>query len=146
MCADFAENMKFFTDARCSSPINRTIQTAVLIETLTTLGAEVTWSSCVRTRDNLLLEAACFNLVHTRLGFTFRLLEHLLHPGPCRCRVRTPWHDFDPMAGILIVSLPSSVSLPLAFPFSPGRERPRKSTPGASSRPLALSRAASLLT
>lgn len=26
----------------------RTIQTAVLIETLTALGAQVTWSSCVR--------------------------------------------------------------------------------------------------
>ena len=28
-------------------PCFRTIQTAVLIETLTALGAEVTWSSCV---------------------------------------------------------------------------------------------------
>lgn len=28
-------------------PCFRTIQTAVLIETLTVLGAEVTWSSCV---------------------------------------------------------------------------------------------------
>ncbi|KAG8976154.1 S-adenosyl-L-homocysteine hydrolase [Tulasnella sp. 425] len=46
MCVTFAKNMKFFTDARCPSPLNRTIQTAVLIETLTALGAEVTWSSC----------------------------------------------------------------------------------------------------
>ena len=34
--------------ARITGSLHMTIQTAVLIETLTALGAEVTWSSCVR--------------------------------------------------------------------------------------------------
>ena len=34
--------------ARIAGCLHMTIQTAVLIETLTALGAEVTWSSCVR--------------------------------------------------------------------------------------------------
>ena len=35
--------------ARIAGCLHMTIQTAVLIETLVVLGAEVTWSSCVRT-------------------------------------------------------------------------------------------------
>jgi hypothetical protein len=58
---------------------SRTIQTAVLIETLTALGAEVTWSSCVCdiSTDSLIPELK----EHT---------EHLLHPRSCCSCVRLP--------------------------------------------------------
>ena len=60
--------------ARIAGCLHMTIQTAVLIETLTALGAEVTWSSCVR-----------FPLPRPSVNADpIPLLEHLLHPGPCR--------------------------------------------------------------
>ena len=59
----------------------RTIQTAVLIETLVALGAEVSWSSCVRLKANVLHNG-------TEVEGIFLHIEHLLDPGPCCCRVR----------------------------------------------------------
>ena len=44
MCASYISRLSWRTILTLSI---RTIQTAVLIETLTCLGAEVTWSSCV---------------------------------------------------------------------------------------------------
>ena len=40
-------------DARIAGCLHMTIQTAVLIETLIELGAEVSWSSCARTECRL---------------------------------------------------------------------------------------------
>jgi S-adenosyl-L-homocysteine hydrolase len=52
--------------------VPRTIQTAVLIETLTALGAEVTWSSCVRPSTEIV------DLLPTYIIIT----EYLLYPRP----------------------------------------------------------------
>lgn len=60
--------------ARIAGCLHMTIQTAVLIETLTALGAEVTWSSC--------------NIFSTRKELSFLWLASVLtiHRGPrCRC-------------------------------------------------------------
>lgn len=54
--------------------LGRTIQTAVLIETLTALGAEVTWSSCVGVHDYVIIARHSLSSI-----------EYLLDPGPC-CR------------------------------------------------------------
>jgi adenosylhomocysteinase len=43
--AEFAES-KPLTGARITGSLHMTVQTAVLIETLVTLGAEVRWASC----------------------------------------------------------------------------------------------------
>lgn len=59
----------------------RTIQTAVLIETLTALGAEVAWSSCV-----------CVNLPFPSMLLHSSSTEHLLHSRSCCCCV-SPDHS-----------------------------------------------------
>jgi adenosylhomocysteinase len=56
----------------------RTIQTAVLIETLTALGAEVTWSSCVRSFN----PSPAFLLRQTDDH-----IERLFYSGSCCCCV-----------------------------------------------------------
>lgn len=51
VCISSSPRLNLITSITCAHPTAlafRTIQTAVLIETLTALGAEVTWSSCVR--------------------------------------------------------------------------------------------------
>ena len=63
--------------ARIAGCLHMTIQTAVLIETLTALGAEVTWSSCVR------LFPPSLSLAVKRVSDL--LLEYFLYPRPC-CR------------------------------------------------------------
>ena len=65
----------------------RTIQTAVLIETLTALGAEVTWSSCVSIKETIPL---------LRLLISLQFPEHLLDPGSrccCVCSVSEPFYS-----------------------------------------------------
>jgi hypothetical protein len=106
----------------------RTVQTAVLIETLTALGAEVTWSSCVSVvldydRDSLLIFSS----------------EHLLYSGSCCCCVSAT--QTSPTSHNL--NLPP-VSLRPVFPCSPGRVKQKRNTSGALSKPLMPSLAASL--
>lgn len=83
----------------------RTIQTAVLIETLTALGAEVTWSSCVS--SCVVAVIPCHNLI--------------LLPIP---RTSSP-RKTTPLPRLLR----------LAFPSTLGRARQRRSTSGASNKP-----------
>lgn len=86
---------------------HRTVQTAVLIETLTALGAEVTWSSQS-------LSCFCAQRSHRAQTFLPRL-QHFLNPGPCRRCVST--HSLTLHRVIHANSL--------ASPASPLRELPR---------------------
>jgi adenosylhomocysteinase len=54
--------------ARIAGCLHMTIQTAVLIETLTYLGAEVTWSSCNIFSVSLLSILTCYVLSESFLG------------------------------------------------------------------------------
>ena len=62
-------------DARIAGCLHMTIQTAVLIETLTALGAEVRWSSCniFSTQDHAAAAIACGAVRrHSRSGRPWR--------------------------------------------------------------------------
>jgi S-adenosylhomocysteine hydrolase len=59
---------KPLTGARIAGCLHMTVQTAVLIETLIVLGAEVTWTTC-----NILLDAGSRGCGHCQGG----------HPGLC---------------------------------------------------------------
>ncbi len=109
--------------------ICRTIQTAVLIETLTALGAEVTWSSCVSSA----------NLAYQFCASDPAIKEHLFHARPCCRCVRAS------LIKVRVEEVDSRVlvSQPLVFPCSPGRVRPRRSTTGALNRPSPPSQVAS---
>lgn len=95
--------------ARIAGCLHMTIQTAVLIETLTFLGAEVTWSSCniFSTQDHAAAAIAAAGKSESSSSL-----------------------------GIFANSIKVSR-------FSPGRERPRRSTSGVSSNNLWPSRMAS---
>jgi len=66
--------MVYDVNGRFDNPATRTIQTAVLIETLVALGAQVTWSSCVW------FDALSANRFYSYSLRTFSLLKTMQQP------------------------------------------------------------------
>ena len=127
--------LPFLTNANPSIPIFRTIQTAVLIETLTALGAEVTWSSCVRIR--IPVSSMTNVLTFPRSFRTFSPLRIMLLLRKLLFFVTMQHHlkyAYRPQSG-----LPRP-----AFQSLLGRERPRRNTFGVSNNPSPLSPTANL--
>ena len=88
---------KPLADARILGCIHMTVQTAVLIETLVELGAEVRWSSCNIFSTHLVLVFLLLLQCHFRMHvifFGFETCVCLLHLG-----VRGPTRAATPQAG-----------------------------------------------